>query len=218
MKFVFTDEAGCMTFAKGPNISRYFLICTVQMDDCVLGAKVLNLRRRLAWNGLHLDADQFHATTDPEEVRDAMFDLLAKNQFRVDATLLEKSKAQPQLREDELKFYKHAWFFHFKAIGPRLLDPADNRLMLQTASIGTRKKRKVFLSAINDVVQQSIPGTEFRCSFWPSSTDPCLQVADYFAWAIQRAWEKGDRRRLEQIQDKVATQYDLFRSGKTHYY
>lgn len=216
MRYIFTDEAGCMTFSRGANVSRYFLICTVQMDDYSLGTDVLALRRELAWNGIHLAADQFHATTDPEPVRDAMFGLLATKRFRVDATLLEKSKALPKL-QNEQALYKHAWYFHFKEIGPRVMG-SDKELMLHAASIGTKKKRTAFLGAINDVVQQSLPGTTHRCSFWPAQTDPCLQVADYCAWAIQRAWERGERKRLDQIADKVVTQYDLFRSGTKHYY
>ena len=206
-----------MTFSRKPNVSRYFLICTVQMEDYNIGTDVLSLRRDLAWSGVQLEADQFHATTDPEEVRDAMFGLLATKQFRVDATILEKSKALPRL-QDDLKLYKHAWYYHFKEIGPRLVGPADREVMLHAASVGTKKKRKAFLGAIHDVVQQSLPGVEYRCSFWPAQTDPCLQVADYCAWAIQRAWERGDSRRLDQIRSKVVTQYDLFRSGGTHHY
>jgi hypothetical protein len=28
----------------------------------------------------------------------------------------------------------------------------------------------------------------------PHMSDPCLQVADYCTWAIQRKWERGDER------------------------
>jgi hypothetical protein len=45
--------------------------------DCAVGDELLNLRRRMAWRGLHLDA-VFHATTDPQIVRDEVFGVLAR--------------------------------------------------------------------------------------------------------------------------------------------
>ena len=38
-----------------------------------------------------------------------------------EVTILEKSKAQPQTRSSEDVFYKYAWFYHFKHVGPKLL-------------------------------------------------------------------------------------------------
>jgi len=45
--FVFADEAGCFTFNREPNVSRYFILCTVVMDKCSVGTDLLDLRRRL---------------------------------------------------------------------------------------------------------------------------------------------------------------------------
>lgn len=218
MRYVFTDEAGCLTFARKAGVSRYFLICTVVLEDLALGAEVLNLRRQLAWDGHNASADQFHATEDTPEVRAAMFALLASRRFRVDATLYEKAKANSSWRASAEGFYKHAWFFHFNKIAPRLVDTRDNRMLIQNASYGVKKKRSWFMSALNDVAQQTIPDTDYRCTFWPSSTDPCLQIADYCAWAIQRAWERGDRQALDLIGHNVVTQYDIFSTGRTTYY
>lgn len=68
-KFIFADEAGCFTFNRQPNVSKFFVLCTVVMDDCTVGTELLNLRRTLAWNGVEL-GDYFHATTDKQAVRD----------------------------------------------------------------------------------------------------------------------------------------------------
>lgn len=97
MRFIFADEAGCMAFARKPHASKYFVLCTVHLDDCSLGTELLDLRRSLAWNGLNVEADQFHATKDPEAVRSQVYELLATKHFRIDATLLEKSKVFPSL-------------------------------------------------------------------------------------------------------------------------
>ena len=217
VRYIFADEAGCMEFARKQNVSKYFLLCTVSLDDCSLGNDILNLRRQLAWRGLNVDAEQFHASKDPEEVRSEVFELLAGRRFRIDATLLEKTKVMPHVRPDKLAFYKHAWYFHFKHCGPRIARAGDE-ILIHAASIGTNKERAAFRSAVNNVAQQVLPGSRWQTTFWSSSSDPCLQIADYCAWAIQRAYERGDDRRLKQIQQNVRTCFDLYSQGNDHYY
>src|SRR4051812_19222700 len=53
-KFIFADEAGCFTFNRQPNVSKYFIPCTIIMDDCSVGADLLDLRPELAWRGMEL--------------------------------------------------------------------------------------------------------------------------------------------------------------------
>lgn len=110
-RYVFADEAGNFDFSQKPSASRYFVLCTVTMDTCAAGDKVLSLRRELGWRGVHLE-QVFHASDDPQAVRDEMFALLGAEDIRVDATVLEKRKAQPHL-QSERDLYKMAWFLHF---------------------------------------------------------------------------------------------------------
>ena len=96
-KFIFVDEAGCFTFNREPNVSKFFVLCTAVMDDCAVGAALLNLRRRLAWEGAKL-GEYFHATTDKQAVRDEVYDVITQYPFTVQATILEKCKTRPHLR------------------------------------------------------------------------------------------------------------------------
>lgn len=57
-----------------------------------------------------------------------------------------------------------------------------------------------------------------RRAFWPAASDPCLQVADYCSWALQRKWEVADLRSYNLIAPKVQSEFDLFAAGKTTYY
>ena len=140
-RYVFADEAGNFDFSRNPGASRYFIICTVTADECHVGDELLKLRRELGWKGMHLDS-VFHATEDPQAVRDEVFSLLGRMDFRVDATLLEKSKAQPHLRDDK-RLYKLAWFLHFKHVAPRIAT-ADDRMFVAASSLGTKKARHAF--------------------------------------------------------------------------
>jgi hypothetical protein len=215
-RYVFADESGDFVFAKGQNISRYFILCTIAMDSCDVGVDLLALRRKLIWDGAPL-RDFFHATNDKQIVRDAVFECIADHKFTVQATIMEKSKAQPQVRMTRARFYKTGWYFHFKHALARYTDDHDE-LLITAASLGTKKGQGVFTDAVNDVVQQHLRRDQWAAHFCSSASDPCLQVVDYCTWAIQRKWERDNNRSYELIKDRITYEYNLWAHGKKHYY
>lgn len=215
-RFFFADEAGDFEFSRKNNVSKHFILCTVCMEDCDVGAALLALRRRLAW------ADEdigpfFHASTDKQVVRDQVYEVLLGHKFKVQATIMEKSKAEPQVRVSRPRFYQYGWLYHFRHGGSPLIYP-NTEALITTASLGTKKERKSFESAVNDVMSQTVRAKRWKTNFCPANADPCLQVADYCAWAIQRKWERDDTRSYDLIKDRVTYEYDLWRRGQKHYY
>ena len=176
-RYVFSDEAGNFDFSRNSGASRYFILDKV-----------------------------FHATEDPQAIRDEVFEILRAGDFRIDATVLEKSKAQRHL-QSEAALYKMAWYLHFKHVAPQIAQGED-RLFVVASRLGTKKKRGDFHAAVDDVVSQVSPCASHRVAFWPAESDPCLQVADYCVWAIQRKWEREDRSSYELIEDKIASEFD----------
>ena len=150
-------------------------------------------------------------------MRNRVYDLLSHYEFRVDATILEKSKARPHTRPTEEAFYKLAWFYHMNYIANQVADPFDD-LFVIAASIGEKRKLAGFRFGLLEAVQMTSRSRNVRVDMWPFSVEPCLQVADYCCWAIQRKWERGDDRSYVLIQNKIGSEYDLFRRGNTHYY
>ncbi|MEV4934782.1 DUF3800 domain-containing protein [Sphingobium sp. LSP13-1-1.1] len=215
-KFLFADEAGCFTFNKNQNVSRYFILCTVSMEDCSLAADLLDLRRRLAWEGREL-GEYFHATTDKQDVRDEVYATILKKPFKVQATIMEKSKAQPHLQASKERFYKTGWYFHFRHGARHQITPL-NQALVTTACLGTRKEQAAFAEAVNDVMKQHFKASQWKTDFMPCAADPCLQVADYCAWAIQRKWERNDERSYDLIKDRLTYHYDMWQRGTEHYY
>lgn len=215
-RYLFADEAGDFAFKRGDNISKYFIVCTVTMNACDCAHDLLALRRELVWEREKI-GDYFHATTDTQAVRDRVFDVLAKHDFQVQATIMEKAKAQEHVRSSEPRFYQYGWFYHFKhALAPYIAH--DDQLQVTAASIGTKKGQAVFTSSVNDVVQQHLPRSRWATFFCQSMSDPCLQIADYCTWAIQRKWERGDERSYDLIKHRVTHEYELWRTGRTLYY
>lgn len=217
VKFVFADEAGCPVFSRTKGASKYFILCTLVCDHANHGNELLALRRQLAWEGLHLDADQFHATEDPEIIRQRVYALLAGLKLNADVTIFEKSKAHPNKYHTQEGFYKFAWYFHFKHVARNRIVPGED-VLIQAASIGTKKGRILFRNALNDVVQQVLPTSKWQTTFWSSSSDPCLQMADYIAWAVQRKYERSDNRHYALIAHHIRSEFDIFQDSKTHYF
>ena len=213
----FADESGNFDFTTGRSASRYFILTTITVEDnSSLSLKLHELRLQLAWDGFD-HSGPFHATEDRQSVRDRVFEALSEQTFRIDATILEKRKAHPGTRRSEEQFYQFAWLYHLKYLAPRIATPSDD-LLVVASSIGTRKKRQAFSTAVKDVVGQVSPTATYRTAFWLNACDPCLQVADYCCWAIQRKWERSDVRSYELIRDKIKSEFDLFESGSQHYY
>jgi len=215
-KYIYADEAGNFDFNRKSGASQYFILATVTLNDCSVGDSLLRLRRELAWQGVQL-SQEFHATEDTQVVRDQVFSVIASHNFRIDVTILEKSKTVPYLQDRPDRFYKQAWHIHLKYIAPQIVT-LDDELLVVGASLGTRKRRAAFLSDLNDVVAQATPTAIYRVAFWPASCDPCLQVADYCCWAIQRKWERGDSRSYNLIRNKIVTEFDVFALSKKNYY
>jgi hypothetical protein len=214
-KYTFTDESGCFTFDKAKG-SKYFILCTIVMDDCAVGNDLLSLRRKLAWENHDL-GEYFHATEDKQLVRDAVFEIIRKHAFSIQATIIEKSKAKPDIRKTREVFYKHGYFYHFKHGTSKQLG-SDQNTLVTTASLGVKKEKAAFQNAVHDVLKQTKNTGQRATDFLPCQSDPCLQVADYCAWAIQRKWERGDDRSYILIQDKITYEHDLLQSGEINYY
>lgn len=217
---MFGDEAGDLVF-KPPSegISRYFIIGTISLDDCSIGSELLDLRRELAWNGLHLDC--FHATSDKQRIRERVYDIIAAHDLRFDATILDKTKARPYTYEDPLYFYKLAWYLHFKYVSEQIADARDE-LLVVASSLQIKRKIKTTKAgiheAVTEVVNQVSPTVVCQSAFTPAKTDPCLQIADYMTWAIQRKHEVGDLRSFELIEHQVASEFEPFKWGSESYY
>ena len=216
-QFIYADEAGCFTFNRNKNISKYFIIATVVMPDWrkpMLGLQ--QLRHKLLSEGEKI-GDYFHATTDTQAVRDRVFSEIANYDFTVQATICEKAKAQPQVTISKARFYKTPWHFHCKH-GLSNLVGASSKVTLTAASIGSKREKLSFMNGLNDVMEQILGGREYIVDFRPCQNDPCMQIADYCAWAIQRKWERGDSRSHDLIKDRITREYDLWARGEKLYY
>lgn len=219
---IFGDEAGTTQF--NAKASKYFILTTATLADCAVADPLLALRRQLAWEGVETHPE-FHACEELQPVRDRVLDAMETLDFRIDATVFEKRKAMPRIRQTEAYFYQFAWFYHLKyLVTYQMGHTADLRLLVVPATLAGRgKKQEAFSNAVRSVVSQVAWLADARCVFWSARTDPCLWLADYASWAIQRKYEhtwqgQPDTRSYDRIKAKIRTEFNIFAGGKVYYY
>lgn len=213
--YVFEDEAGDFTFKRKPGASRYFIIGTATMSNCILGDELLALRRELLWQGIPLQ--QFHATSDRQRVRDQVYDRIAASQIRIDATILDKTKTQDHLRSNHARFYKQALFLHFKHVIPKVATRHDD-LTVVASSLQIKKMKGALADSVHDVVDQVSRTRRYIAVFHQACSDPCLQIADYVTWAIQRKHESDDDRSYRRIKHLISSEFEPFKYRPKTYY
>lgn len=212
---LFADEAGDVTFRRGDGVSAYFLIATVTMNDCSLGDRLLALKRDLAWQGIDIQA--FHAKADRYSVKQQVYKLIAESDVRIDVTALEKAKTQPHIAANPEYFYKLALYQHFKYVVPLVATRADD-VHVVASSLQLGRKKAALHDSVKDVVEQACGARRFVTSFAENKTDPCLQLADYAAWATQRLLERGDDQYYRLIEDRVRSRFEPFAQASMTYY
>ena len=130
------------------------------------------------------------------------------DRLRIDATILDKAKTPPRLRSDTA-LYSEAWRLNFQYLARKVLHHR-HRLFVAGASLGTKKKRRIFHQNLTDVVKKHSPTSTHVVAFWPADSDPCIQIADYANWAIQRQWEQNDPSAREQLAHLIRSEYNAW--------
>ena len=215
--YVFLDEAGNLDFA--PTGTRFFLLGALTKERPFHAYKELTeLKYDLTELGTELE--YFHASENAQPVRNRVFYIIRRNLsgVRVDALVVEKRKTGPALQVEE-KFYARMLGYLLKYI----LDHHDltqfKEVLVFTDSIPIQKKRATIEKAIKTTLAGLLPPTAcYRLLHHTSRSNLDLQIADYCTWALYRKWNTGDMRSYEHIKPAVTSEFDIFRTGTTHYY
>lgn len=214
--YIFLDEGGNLDFT--PTGTKYFtLTCVSARRPFQWDAGLTDVRYDLLESGL--DLDHFHATEDKQKVRDRVFAVIQQSldHVRVDSVIVEKAKTYPEVKEDRV-FYPQMMGYLLKFVLKRLPWETDETIVI-TDRIPINKKRQLIEKSVKETLAEMLQtGKKYRVLHHESKSCYGLQVADYFNWAIYRAWENGDRRSLSLVEQAVQSQFDIFRTGTTWHY
>ena len=218
--FIFCDEAGEMNFS--PLASKHVVVVALYVvgDPVRLMEDYWHLKHSLfiappddAEVRKRFQNRRFHASEDPQRVRDMVFELITKNidQIQVRAVVVDKDDVESKHRT-EAWLHENLYFYLYRSILDRsgwtgagdkvqvLIDLTENKRMRAATIKGVRSAEEqaavAFTSAVHHV---------------SSFHHPFLQIADYFCWAIYRKYEKEDLRSYDLIRGAVEDEWRLYK-------
>ena len=213
--------------------SRFFIVGKLECRDVdVLAADLSHLRAELLADSYFkgvpsLDparqrtAVNFHAKDDPAEVRFLVFKLLARHELRFVAVVRDKLK----LLEYATQRRRIDPTYRYDPNGHELYDELTRRLFSRLHGYGEHRvvfalrghkpRTKAFMEAIahEDQALEAALGlkrpkpSEVVCGFPKDHAG--LQAVDYYLWALQRFYERGETRYLDYVWPQMLEIIDL---------
>jgi hypothetical protein len=243
----YVDEAGDLTLLgrRGKNmigsegVSRTFMVGMVRIPDAERACEELQaLRQRLLADpyfksipSMNPEAGKtarcFHAKDDCPEVRMEVFKFLASHEFEVQVGIRRKTvlfEAARQAKDRRTRLDSNAIYDDLvKTLFKRSLHKAEQNVIC-FARRGKSSREKSLALAIQRAKANFERDTgiasrarENIASKVPSES-PGLQVIDYFLWALQRFYERGEYRFFEFLSQKykLIMDFDDKRTGKSY--
>jgi len=207
--YVFLDEGGDLNFS--PTGTRHFTLTSVLVErPFPVDGPLIDLRFDLVEGGL--DIQHFHAAEDRQATRDLVFAVIreALPRFRVHATIVEKRKVEPSSRGDT-RFYPEVLGHLLRHVFNSTDLTNVSEVIAITDRLPVNRKRQAVEKAVKVVLTSMLPrAVRYRVLHHDSRSAMGLQVADYFNWAIFRAWERMDTRSLDLMRGAVCSQRAIF--------
>ncbi len=227
-KYYFVDESGdCTFYSKNGD-------CIVGHEGCspvlILGfietmnpqsiRKALNeLRNEILIDPYLADVPSikktrlhFHANDDCPEVREKVFKLLIKLDFKAQFIVARKRLDVfiSRHKKNEDIFYNEIVSRLFE----RSLHKNDN--IIYFSKRGSRSKQDHMVKAIQSAIlnfeskHNKKIETQTGVLVQIPSDEPCLQVIDYLNWVMYRAYTKGEIRYFDFLKEKVSFILDIY--------
>lgn len=215
--YIFLDEAGDFNFS--PTGTRYFVLTSVaKVRPFNVSRELHSLKYDLMEAGS--ENEYFHASEDRQHTRDKVFEVIKTNidDKVIDALVVEKRKTGPAL-QDPKRFYPEmlGYLLTYVLKYTDLLHVSE--VIIVTDTLPLKKKRQAIEKTIKTTLKTKLPkGVVYRLLHHASKSCFGLQIADYCSWAIFRKWQKGDSRSYDLIKHGIRSEFDIFRTGTTHYY
>lgn len=155
----------------------------------------------------------FHAKNDCPEVRQLVYKTIKKLKFKSEFIVARKEEkrfkkihlGKESIFYDDMvsKLFEsrmhvsHINNIYFAVRGNKDRQ-APLRYAIQNAILSFERKYDKKVNTLVDVYAQTMTG------------EPCLQVADYMLWALQRAYTKNETRYLDFMKEKVSFIWDIY--------
>lgn len=175
--------------------------------------EVPSIQKKISKGGYY-----FHATDDPAEVRKTFFEYIKSIDCSFEAVVGRKIPALYEKKHNgnETEFYADMLSHLLKNKFHK-----DDALVLTIAQRGKSTRNTILELARQKAEKrftESREGKEAKTriafNIQNQLTEPLLNVADYFCWAVQRVFERGELRYYHFLQDKIPVVIDLYDQEK----
>ncbi len=233
LQYFFVDEAGDPTFydKNGTYIvgqegcSQILLVGFIRTSNpALLRKEVLQLKNEIISDPFYKNIPSlqkttiaFHAKDDIPEVREKFYKKIVTLDFKAEFIVARK-----QERTFQNKYQRKEHLFYNDLI----VKLFENKLHLAKKNIiyfatrGNKLRQKPLEEAIQEAVslfetkwKVKVDGENKIYAQTPSA-EPCLQIADYMNWAVQRAFVKKEDRYYQFVESKVSFLCDIFDLAK----
>lgn len=235
----FLDEAGDTTFyGKGKKniigtngVSNVFILGMIKVKDPLdeVREKISKLQNKITsdtfyhvpsvMKKINNQGYYLHATDDIPEVRKEMFDLMKTINCSFEAVVGRKSIERYETRHKGKEEY-----FYADLLSHLLKNKLSKheKLVMHISERGKSTKNHnlelAFLKAKQRFSKINGDGSIIKTKVvfnvnYPTS-DPLLNLADYFCWTIQRVFERGETRYYNYIKDQIKLVIDLYDTDK----
>lgn len=224
----FLDEAGDTTFyGKGKipmigsdGVSNYFLLGMLYVNQSLdeLRKNIIELQKRIVNDPyLHvipsikkkMNASGYflHAKDDVPEVRKMVFELIRSIDCQFDAVVGKKSYRiyEKKHNGNQAEFYADmlSHLLHNSLIGHEKLVLNIAHRSRCTNHINLEKGLQKALVIAKHKFPEISSSCETVFNIQYPTTEPIINLADYFLWALQRKLERGEERYFDFIENKI---------------
>lgn len=231
----FLDEAGDTTFyGKGKipvigtnGVSVCFILGMVKFREPLdsIRLKITDLQQNVQadpyYKGvpsiikkIERGAFYFHATDDLPEVRKAFFELINKIDCSFEAVVARKIPGLYERKHNgnESEFYgdllSHLLKNKFRKGGKLVLNIAQRGKSTRN-SVLEMAKQKATKRFSRSQGEKGV-STNIVFDIQNHLSEPLLNIADYFCWALQRVFERGETRYYDYLLSKIPVVIDLY--------
>ena len=226
--YIFIDESGKpeVYSQKGKNLvesgnaTKFLVLCAVRCTDQLkLQQQITNHKGELLNNkaltrifSSAYSLDTFHAQVDYPEIRQKFYDFINTLDIKIDVLVVEKLKCFESLKRDPGRMYGVMTGQLLKNICHQaesteiIFSRKDSKLKLRKGL--ECEVERVRLNYMND--HQNLK-SDFKLIYYhnPHYSHGGLQVADYVAYAVFQAFERGNEQWYEIIRDKIGKIQDI---------
>lgn len=226
--YIFIDESGKPEIysARGKNLvelnqaSRYLVLASIRHNNQLdLQQQVTDFRANLLHDvalrekfspGYTLDS--FHANRDYREVRLRFYEFINTLDIKIDVIVVEKLLCFPALQQNPGKLYAVMAGQLLKNLGHHaeqthvIFSRKDSKLKLQLELQTEVERIRLDYIAAHPNIDKKVTLAYFHN---PHYSHGGLQIADYVAFAIFKAFEHDDRQWYELIKDKIGKIQDI---------